>query len=396
MGAIFLIGAVQAFFFISLILVKKQKQIADKVLMTWLFVMALHLLSYYPYYTGKFMESSLGIIVLLLPPLIYAHGPLLLIYLNVLTQKKQTLRPIQLLHFIPMLASLVFYLMIYIYDAKGDMSYFKQRPQVNNYLLMTFYLLNIFLNPVYVVIVLIKLSEHRRRIRNNFSNLENINLNWLRLLAIGLGSVSIIVWIVHSLSKLNLVDIEFDRDFYIFTSIAIFVFITGFFGFKQGIIYSFNQEPVQKDIVNSEQEKEEKPATNLLKTENTKYEKSQLPKELVDDVIKNLQEYINLEKPFRQNKLSLQEVALKLDVSPHMLSQILNVFLKTNFYNYINNFRVDEVKEMLTQKKFEHYSLLGIAYEAGFNSKSAFNRIFKNVTGQTPTQYKNSISTPAD
>lgn len=71
-----------------------------------------------------------------------------------------------------------------------------------------------------------------------------------------------------------------------------------------------------------------------------------------------------------------------------MTTIFLNNKLETNFFEYINRNRVEEVKVKITNPVYSNYSLLGIAFESGFNSKSAFNRVFKNITGNTPTQYK--------
>jgi len=392
MGVIFLIGAFQAFFFISLVLTKKLKQKADIILVLWLFAMGLHLFAYYPVYENKFDSSIWAFMIILLPPLIYSHGPLLFIYTELLTKKKQKLKPGYLLHFVPLTVSLIYYLYYLIFIANGDISYFKERYDAPQYLSMIFYLLNIFLNPVYVIIVLVKLADHRKKIRQNFSFIEKISLNWLNILAISLGGVSIIVWIVHALTNLNVVDVNFDRDFYIFTSIVIFVFITGFFGFKQGVIYKFQAEPASGSQTTSAINQESL-SQIIIKGNNDakKYEKSQINKDTANSIINKLQAYMENEKPFMQNELSLPEVANKINVSSHILSQVLNVYLQKNFYNFVNAYRVGEVKKMLNDNKYSHYSLLGIAHEAGFNSKSAFNRIFKNVTNQTPTQYKNSI-----
>lgn len=391
MGVIFLIGAGQALFYISLMLSKKQKQTADFVLLAWLFAMGLHLLSYYALHAAKFDSSFWKIIILLLPPLIYSHGPLLYLYLKVLTQERQEFKTKYLFHFIPFLVSLCYYYYTYFFIAKGDANYFINGNREPQYLLMIFYSLNIFLNPVYVVVVLIKLAKHRKKIKNNFSYLENINLNWLRFMAIGLGSISIVVWIVIFSKYLKIVDINFEDDSYIYLSLVLFVFITGFFGFKQGVIYKFalpEEKHNEKKMVKGESNEKDEPEKE---TESDKYEKSQLTKGDANQIVTSLSDLMKTEEPYKQNQLSLNDVAEKLNIPSHNLSQVLNVYLETNFYNYINKFRVEEVKRMLNNKKFEHYSLLGIAHEAGFNSKSAFNRIFKNVTGQTPTQYKSAI-----
>jgi len=274
----------------------------------------------------------------------------------------------------PLAISIFYYLYLIVFKANQDAGYFVSRPVVSEYLSITFYLLNIFLNPVYVVVVLFKLADHQQKIKMNFSYVEKINLNWLKILAIGLGSISLIVWIVHIISNLNIIQHNFSRDSWIFLSVTIFVFVAGYFGFKQGVIYKIS--PQAETVHNSKL---------FLKN---KYEKSQLSPEQAKDIFQSLNKCVVEEKAFARSELSLDEVASAIDITSHTLSQVLNVFLKMNFFNYVNEQRVNFVKQMLIDPGFDKFSLMGIAEEAGFNSKSSFNRIFKKKTGMTPSQYK--------
>ena len=96
------------------------------------------------------------------------------------------------------------------------------------------------------------------------------------------------------------------------------------------------------------------------------------------------------EKPYLDNELSLTKLAEALNITPHQLSFLLNEGFGQNFYQYVNSFRVDAAKAMLLNPEFAHLSILGLAFEAGFNSKSSFNTVFKQHTGLTPTAYKRS------
>ena len=101
-----------------------------------------------------------------------------------------------------------------------------------------------------------------------------------------------------------------------------------------------------------------------------------------------LEKYMAEGKAFTNSELSLDDVASEININSHTLSQLLNVFIQKNFFNYVNEFRVEQVKQMLLDPEYKNYSLLGISEEAGFNSKSSFNRIFKKLTGMTPSEYK--------
>ncbi|PWN67667.1 helix-turn-helix domain-containing protein [Chryseobacterium oncorhynchi] len=94
---------------------------------------------------------------------------------------------------------------------------------------------------------------------------------------------------------------------------------------------------------------------------------------------------------YTDSTLNREKVAEKLGISAGYLSQIVNTITEDNFANYINNYRVEAVKEMISNSEYENYTLLTMGLEAGFTSKTTFYKAFKKVTGQTPNEYKNTI-----
>jgi len=389
MSILYLFGAVQSLFFVVLVLSKKEKYLSDYLLVCWLTAMGLQLISYYVFHEEMYDSWLVWPALLILPPLIYVHGPLLYLYTMSLVHRNYSFKLKSLLHFMPLATSIFYYLYLIVFKANGDAGYFVSRPVVSEYLSIIFYLLNIFLNPVYVVVVLFKLADHQQKIKMNFSYVEKINLNWLKILAIGLGSISLIVWIVHIISNLNLIHNDFSRDSWIFLSVTIFVFVAGYFGFKQGVIYKFfPQAETEHNSIHYLKERSPEISPGNQIHDKKKYEKSQLSPEQAKDIFQSLNKYVVEEKAFARSELSLDEVASAIDVTSHTLSQLLNVFLRMNFFNYVNHQRVNFVKQMLVDPDFDKFSLMGIAEEAGFNSKSSFNRIFKKKTGMTPSQYK--------
>lgn len=94
------------------------------------------------------------------------------------------------------------------------------------------------------------------------------------------------------------------------------------------------------------------------------------------------------EKIYQNPELKLTDLAAHLELSPHYLSQLLNIHVGENFYDFINRRRVEEFKESLNDPTKQHFNLLGLAYEAGFNSKAAFNNAFKKYTGMTPSEFR--------
>lgn len=106
--------------------------------------------------------------------------------------------------------------------------------------------------------------------------------------------------------------------------------------------------------------------------------------EILNDIMIKDQLYLN-------PNLNLKELSNKLEISQNHLSLLLNDYIGQNFYNYVNFYRIEEVKQRLANSKYVYQTLSSIGLDCGFNSKSAFNRIFKKATGKTPSEYKNSI-----
>jgi len=106
---------------------------------------------------------------------------------------------------------------------------------------------------------------------------------------------------------------------------------------------------------------------------------------------RRLKEAVATSRLYEDAELTLATLAEKLKMHPHDLSRIINMGLEKNFSDFINEFRVREIARKMRDPAFDRLTMLGIAYESGFNSKTTFNRVFKEMTGKTPTEYKNSL-----
>ena len=125
---------------------------------------------------------------------------------------------------------------------------------------------------------------------------------------------------------------------------------------------------------------------------NKKYEWSSLTDEKADDYLNRLKLIMNEDKPYLDSSLTLQKLADIIGISPQHLSQTINERMNQNFFDFVNCYRIKEAKRLLVDPKGELLTILAIAEEVGFNSKSSFNTAFKKITGMTPTEYKKSLS----
>jgi AraC-like DNA-binding protein len=125
-----------------------------------------------------------------------------------------------------------------------------------------------------------------------------------------------------------------------------------------------------------------------------KYGRSALTPERGDAFLKRLLGVMETEKPYTDGGLTLPGLAARLSVSTHHLSQVINERLGQSFNDFVNSYRVEEAKRRMADPAAGHYSLLAIAEEVGFNSKSSFNTAFKKQTGMTPSEFRNTGQYP--
>jgi AraC-like DNA-binding protein len=125
----------------------------------------------------------------------------------------------------------------------------------------------------------------------------------------------------------------------------------------------------------------------ILIKERKKYEKARLPSEYADKYLEKLLQFMKDDKPYLDSEISLQGLSKRLAIPEHHLSQVINERLNRNFYNFINHYRLEEAKRILTDPG-NRLTIIEIAFQVGFNSKSAFNRAFKQHTNMTPSDFK--------
>jgi AraC-like DNA-binding protein len=197
------------------------------------------------------------------------------------------------------------------------------------------------------------LKKHSRNIRDQFSDVEKINLRWLQVLTLGMGAIWFLV-------------IFFREDTLIYAGVVIFVFLIGFFGVRQTNIFS--REPL---VAVGGDRKE-------------KYQKSGLTEEASGELHRQLKRLMTDEALYKKSELSIDDLASRLGVHANHLSQVINQLEKKNFYDFVNTYRVEEFKRLSALEKNRQYTLLSLAHDCGFSSKTSFNRCFKKATGHRP------------
>ncbi|NKI31646.1 AraC family transcriptional regulator [Croceivirga thetidis] len=135
-----------------------------------------------------------------------------------------------------------------------------------------------------------------------------------------------------------------------------------------------------------------KSVQNTPKEKNNTYKNSSLKEEDLNKHKKSLSVFMKKMKPYLDPDLSQKDLAKKIGISSHHLSEVLNVGYNQNFYNFVNSYRILEAQKLIQEENYKDAKLVAIAFDSGFKSKTSFNRAFKSHTGKTPSEYKNSIT----
>ena len=372
---LYLTGVIIAFFLGFILLSKSHKTIADKILFFWLISIGIHLLLFYIFFSGNYSSYpfTLGVCI----PLPFIHGPFLFLYTAAVTNQLKNWK-LSSLHFIPFLLSSISIIpflqlpietKILIYQNKGA-----GYETLQNITLFAIICSGI----IYVIWSLRLLKRHKKNILNEFSYTEKINLAWLKYLIYGIG----LIWFFVFLGN----------DEILFSVVVLFVVFIGYFGINQVGVFSKKEPISQENILNIDKKVVvTEDEFNIVEDKTSKYIKSGLNEETPIEIHNLLTKVIENKQLFTNSELTLVELAENLNVHPNHLSQVINTFEEKNFYDFINSKRIEHFISLLKNGNLEKYTILSMAYECGFNSKSSFNKYFKKVTNQTPTEYIKAI-----
>lgn len=370
MEEILYVGLSQSFFAGLMIATKRNPTVADRLLAAWLFLIAIEL---------GFAIVNTSIIPLFEFVFIpFTYGPLLILYIKYQTQEKVSFRYRYILHFIP---ALVVFILAIVFRGRPVMRLddFWTTDGFLSFRLL--YGLSFFISiTTYSVLAFVQINRHQRNIQNLASYTSGkITLGWLLVISISFYVTYVAVFIL-GVYVIFARDPGYDPTLPSYIGLTFFAFAFSFYGFKQPGIFNeiLREQRVQKTVKPQETVPEPEP----------KYERSGLKekdaRKYLDELLKHMEEA----KPYLDVDLTIHDVSSQLGIPRHYLTQVINGLLGKNFYTFINEYRIEEVKKLLIDGSYDKYTLTSIAFEAGFNSKSSFNSVFKNSTGMTPSQFR--------
>ncbi|MFD2561575.1 helix-turn-helix domain-containing protein [Aquimarina rubra] len=308
-----------------------------------------------------------------LPHLLYAsasfsflYGPLIFFYFKRVYQQHR-FNKIDILHLLPTLVFIAFMMPIYLLSSteKLHMIIHNERPYAN--LIMMAKLISLTIYGILIIFMYLKKEDFN----NNIARLEK---NWIRNLII-FYSLSTLFYAIYAFifKQYEMGSSLFNLQIFIMTLLVLYISYNTF----------FNLALVR--------DKNIRILTNTEKSDSFKYSSSSLTSELSVELKDKLIVLMNQEKIYRDNDITLQKLADRLNTNRHNTSQIINEHFGLNFFDLINSYRINEAMSILKKDKSKGVNIIDVAYEVGFNNKVTFNKSFKKYNHITPSEYLRSF-----
>jgi len=298
----------------------------------------------------------------------WVEGPLLLWYTRSILYKNFALRKKDALYLLPtfiyfIYMSIVFYsldsadkLQFLVVEQNADAPSTRHATEALREGLRVFF----------GVLCLMDIRRARTELRERFSNIEKIDIGWLSVLVVAFTAVRVWILIVVSVSIFlpNLGDSVFNYmglggNYLTFALITALMFLS----LQRSSIFDGHMTDDR--------------AANVTEDE-----------ELNPELGKKIEYHMRNEKPYLLPLLNLDQLASQLSMHPRALSVAIKKHFKTNFYEFVNSYRINEAKLILSDPEQKHKTMIEISGDCGFNSKATYNSFFKKLVGSTPTQYR--------
>lgn len=309
-----------------------------------------------------------------------AIAPLIYFYVKSITSSNFKFQSKDWWHFIPGIAMIIYRIIIYSYDALQPGFNEVQNGVLKEKLdqLLVLPVVEVFSTGqmlLYLAFTFQLFYNYRKKINQYFSNTYKLELNWI-LSFLVVFSFLFLYSTIQGLIGALITDLSYVQRWWLmfFTGLAIiYIGIKGYFTNTTNLKkLDFSFSPHQISIPDIEEKQDLKAIS---------------PRD-----INHVKRLMEVEKAYLNPELNLSDLAKQANMSRAQLSEIINSGFHKNFNDFVNMYRVEAFKLMLKEDKQKQLSLLGIAFECGFNSKATFNRVFKKLTNNSPSTYIQSQS----
>lgn len=363
-----ILGIAQGFFLgISLLTLNRGNQKANRVMGILMILFGVSI-GHIVFYNLNLFQKFPHFHMISHPP-VYLFGPLFLLYVLYYTKPDFQLRAHHLIHGAPFVAYVLYLLPFYLLSGEQKlvhMAQYVEQITVIDYLVTPSQIVFLF---IYLYFANRLVREHEVRIKKAYSSIEGINLSWIKTLTRMLVVVFAFMAVLVIFIFIGLQEFVYNYGLEIMAlMVAVAMYIAGYFSLQQPELFAGGEIAAIK-------KQQEKPG---------------LDEDRVDSLVNRLTDFMVKEKPYRNSDLTIKQLSEQVDIPGYILSQLINDELDQNFFDFVNRYRIEEAKEKLSNPANDNLTILSIAYDVGFNSKSVFNTAFRKYEDTTPSQYRNS------
>ncbi len=371
-----------------------QDSTSDKLLGSFLIVADLSVIPWMVGFAGWYDEPT-GFYkeILFYTPFVHGlfSGPLLYFYVKSLTNFRFRFKKNDWLHFLPGLLYLLWTITVVVVDKFILKKYYLMNGQNDPDFEEWYQVLQKISIIVYLVLAIRYYKQYRRYVFFEMSFFEAASLKWLRNFLVAFGIMTLLPWVLDLLDQFEFFQkLDYKGSWFYFFSYAIVVYYIAINGYNAVSIPLKRLDFLPELLVNYEPAKQL--AAPQQTTEDVSFEIVEQPSiksedEFLDAWKTKLSAYLDANKVYEEPELTLSELARRLSTNTSVLSKIVNQGFGMSFNDYINQFRVNAVINLLRKGEHKKQTLLGIAFDSGFNSKATFNRAFKKMTGLSPKDW---------
>jgi AraC-like DNA-binding protein len=357
--------------FAILLFIFSKNNKSNRYLLFYLINLGLHTVLRFGFSHGGY---HLIVLPYILFPSAFLFGPLLYLYTrSVLYENSHTKNEV-ILFSIPVVIIFITHIAFnFLYPEMGNITDILTQSGVIATYTKTMIIIGNIYNILITLLAFISLKKYIFIIYNNFAITKIDEILWLKVLLF----FNVSLYTCYLLT--TLFTLGETSNFLPVNSTEGFIML----GMAYLILFYYIKKPslfiLDKDISS---EKEEIPL---------KYTKQNLSETTRKEYIKKIEEYFVLRKPYLEETISLSEISAKIGIPSHHFSMTINIEKNRNFHNFINDYRIEEAKKILQDKNYSDTNILNIAFKSGFQSKSVFNRVFKQITGKSPKDYRSSF-----
>ena len=296
-------------------------------------------------------------------PFAWLWAPLFYLYVKSLLYSDFSLRKKDIIHSIPFILFLLYDIFqFHIQSVEEKTTLIANNRFLTLNLSLIINLMITLQISVYLVFVFKMYYKYRKSLKNRQSSIDVHQSNWLQIFIFGY----LIAFLITDFCRIGLYTYQSLKDVFVFFS---------FFGFFIYFILLF-YIAISNPLIFTKIEEKPEAKTHVI------------PKHEAYFLLKKINDYMLQSEPFLNPELSLKQLATELKTPERLLSGVINQYSNQNFYDFINNFRIEKAKKLLAEDTLKKSTIQEIFYDSGFNSKSTFNLAFKKSTGITPTEFK--------